>query len=113
MGLFKESIKSVVISRGITTTGNDVFANCENLSNVEIPNIVKKICYEAFYGCKKLKSIIVPNSVDEVDFLTFIEYENLKKIIMYRNTLIVQDSDEQYIIHNKFNDCDAEIIYLD
>ena len=45
---FKDSIKSVVISFGVISIGNNVFSNCTELSSITIPSSVKSIVNFAF-----------------------------------------------------------------
>ena len=59
-------IKAVVIKRGVTSIGSDVFYNCYNLTNVTIPNTVTAIGNNAFHGCQSLSSLVIPNSVTSI-----------------------------------------------
>ena len=59
-------VKSVVIKRGVTSIGSDVFYNCYNLTSVTIPNTVTAIGNNAFHGCQSLSSMVIPNSVTSI-----------------------------------------------
>ena len=45
------SIKTVTISSGVTSIGNDAFSDCTSLTSVTIPNSVISIDCEAFEDC--------------------------------------------------------------
>lgn len=51
------SIKSVVISKGITYIGRYVFAGMTGVDSIVIPASVTQIHMDAFYGCTKLVNI--------------------------------------------------------
>lgn len=56
----------VILPNSITEIGDDVFADCNELSAIEIPNSVNKIGIRAFKGCKSLKSIAIPGSIETI-----------------------------------------------
>lgn len=57
---FKQSIKSVIISKGITGIGAKAFWGCRELKSAEIPDSVKIIHYGAFEDCCSLEEVIIP-----------------------------------------------------
>lgn len=52
-----ESLKTVVISEGVTSIPTAAFQGCNNLVEITIPNSVTNIVSQAFLNCNKLKSI--------------------------------------------------------
>ena len=68
----KNEIKKVVIGEEVTTIGKHAFADCSQLSTVELPQNgkLKKIGYNAFgciYGSAPIiTEIVIPNSVEEI-----------------------------------------------
>ena len=54
---YKDQIKTLVISTGITGVGDNTFSNCANLTSVLIPDEVKRIGSKAFYQCTSLISM--------------------------------------------------------
>ena len=60
------SVKSVTISRGITSIGDYAFNECRSLTNIEIPNTVTSIGKLSFCYCMGLTSIEIPNSVTSI-----------------------------------------------
>ncbi len=63
---YRDSIKNVVISDGVTSIGNCAFYNCTALESIEIPAGVTIIGNSAFSGCAKLTSIKIPESVTTI-----------------------------------------------
>ena len=60
---YKNEIETVNISRGVTNISDGVFEDCDNLTNISIPDSVIKIEVDAFSGCHHLTNIEIPNSV--------------------------------------------------
>ena len=61
--IFRESvsgtIRSLIISEGITTIGSYAFYNCINLTDVTIPTTLKTVKAYAFYNCKSIKNVYI------------------------------------------------------
>ena len=60
------SIKSVIISDGVTSIGHNAFRGCSSLTSVTIGNSVTSIGSYAFYNCSGLTSITIPSSVTSI-----------------------------------------------
>ena len=56
---YRDSIKKVVISDGVTNIANYAFYNCTALKDITIGKNVATIDYSAFLGCSALESITV------------------------------------------------------
>ena len=65
------SIKSIVINKGVTSIGNYAFRDCTGLTSITIPNSVTSIGDFAFYNCEGLTSITIPNSVTSIGDFAF------------------------------------------
>lgn len=61
----------------VTTIGSSAFKDCENLTEVVIPDGVTKIEHDAFRSCSKLKKITIPNSVSSIGDDAFCNCSNL------------------------------------
>lgn len=63
---YHETVKNVVIEKGVTSIGEYAFAGCSYLTSITIPDSVTYIGYYAFYKCTSLLSITIPNSVTSI-----------------------------------------------
>ena len=84
-------IKSIVISDGVTSIGDGVFEDCEELTSVIISDTVKYIGSYAFAGCKKLESITIPNSVTSIESWAFRYCTNLVNVTIGNNVKYIGD----------------------
>ncbi|MDO4371888.1 MAG: leucine-rich repeat domain-containing protein, partial [Clostridia bacterium] len=55
-----DKIKSAIISGGVTSIGDYVFADCSSLTSIIISNSVTSIGEGVFYDCSSLTSIVIP-----------------------------------------------------
>ncbi|MDD6043771.1 MAG: leucine-rich repeat domain-containing protein [Eubacteriaceae bacterium] len=76
----RTAIKEVVIEKGITTIGENVFTHCESLKSITIPDSVTTIGECAFSGCIRLTSITIPYNVTSIGKLAFSDCSRLKSI---------------------------------
>ena len=68
---YRESIKEVTISSGITSIGNDAFYGCTGLTSIVIPDSVTSIGDVAFAECSGLTSIDLGNGVTSIGYFSF------------------------------------------
>ena len=78
----RTTIKKVIIENGVTSIGEDAFAECESLTSVVIPNSVTSIGEAVFYRCTSLTEITIPNSVIKIGEYAFSNCESLKEIVI-------------------------------
>jgi len=105
-GLSGYNLKTVIISEGVTTLGDQTFNGCENLVQVSLPSTLRALgraafvntpiesmvipegvtsLYQVFQGCYRLKSVVLPASLTEIKYGTFDdEMENVT--IYYRGS---------------------------
>lgn len=106
---YKDKIKKIIISEGVTEIGQYVFYGCSNLTTVKIADSVKEIGRYAFAGCTKLKNIefgknsklkilggfvnctalesfIIPDSVEQISGEAFGGCTALKSIYAGKNS---------------------------
>ncbi len=57
------SVKSLIISEGVTSIGNVAFSRCYALESVSLPSTLQKIGNSAFEECQKLKEVIFPSGL--------------------------------------------------
>ena len=87
----RSSIKSIIISNGVTSIGDYAFMECSELTNVSIPSSVERIGDNAFAGCYNLLSIIIPPNVDRIDSFAFISCSSLTNVIIPDNVTSIGD----------------------
>ena len=68
--------------KGYKVTSIDIlgFMNCQNMTEVVIPNTVTDIDTKAFYGCTNLKTVTIPRSVTSIEADAFAYCYNLTTI---------------------------------
>ena len=74
---YKDSIKKVVINKGLTSIGNNAFKGCTQLTAVSIPSTVKTIGENAFQG-SGLKSVKLPGGLKSIGDNAFRNCADLK-----------------------------------
>ena len=74
------SVKSVVISDGVTSICDRAFDGCEGLTSVTIPDSVTSIGWSAFYNCTGLTNITIPDSVISIGDSAFAKCTGLTSI---------------------------------
>lgn len=79
---YSGNIKSIVIENGVTSIGNNAFANCYNVTAITIPDSVNTIGSYAFDSCSKLKQITIPGGVQEIKTGTFRYCTGLENIVI-------------------------------
>ncbi len=68
---FREQIKNIVLSTGITTIGKYAFSYCSELESMSIPQGVTLIGERAFNWCSSLSSVSIPDTVTKIDMYAF------------------------------------------
>lgn len=67
----KADVVELVISRGVTSIGNNAFENCVGLKRATIPDSVTDIGYCAFSGCIALSSINISGVLTHLGSMAF------------------------------------------
>lgn len=60
-------IPSTIDGQNVTTIGSEAFANCNNITSIELPNKLKKIGENAFYGTQ-ITYIKIPATVTDMSY---------------------------------------------
>ena len=71
-------IRKVVIKGDVTSIGENVFCDCVNLLEIELPDTVTYIGESAFKNCEKLTTVHLPQNLEVIDFAAFSHCGNLK-----------------------------------
>lgn len=83
--VYRKSVTSIVMEKGITNIEYCSFDDFTNLESVYIPNSVTSINRSAFRGCSNLKTIIIPESVTTIGSSAFNSCVNLKSVYCLGN----------------------------
>ena len=70
-----------IVPEGITTIGDNAFADCDNLMEVTLSKSLSSIGQSAFNDCNNLREIIIPKNVSEIWNCAFFSCKSLKKIV--------------------------------
>ncbi len=77
---YRESIKNVELSNGITSIGSYAFDYFKELASINLPNSITEIGNSAFEDCIKITTVNIPNGVNSIEDNTFKNCEALKNI---------------------------------
>lgn len=94
---YRNFVKSVNISDGVTNIGEAAFLFCGDLTSVTIPDSVTSIGTSAFESCVRLEEITIPERVTKIKTAAFRDCMNLAEVIMLGET---PPSIEIYIFNN-------------
>lgn len=72
-----DSLRSVMIPKGIASIGKRVFYQCPNLQIVEFPEGIADIGSFVFGNCQSLRSVILPESITAIDASAFFRCDKL------------------------------------
>lgn len=77
-----ENLTRVTIPDGVTSIGNNAFEGCCSLTDINIPSSVTSIGDSAFESCNNLTSINIPSSVTSIGESAFYNCSSLTSIII-------------------------------
>ncbi len=69
-----------IIPQGTKNIVTEAFANCEELTAIEIPEGVTSIDQRAFEGCTNLRDISFPSTLEFIDTFVFTACESLARV---------------------------------
>ena len=78
--VFRQGIKTVIISNGVTGIGDYAFNACVNIESITLPLTVSNIGKSAFNGCSSLLYINLPIALKQIKDNTFSGCKNLQSI---------------------------------
>lgn len=80
-----QSVKTVIIKKGITHVGDYAFYRCNQLTEVTLPEGLESIGSNAFSYCEQLGKIIFPDSLDRIEVSAFDNCKELKTVSLPAN----------------------------
>lgn len=96
---YREKIKAVNISEGITEIGDRAFLDCTALPGITFPASLTRIGSLAFDGCSGLKRITIPSGVTSMGVGKFSHCSGLTEILVAENN--AEYTSEDGILFNK------------
>ena len=69
---YRDYIKTVYISDGVTRLGNSSFYDCDGITEIEIPSDVTHIGSSCFKNCAYIESLIIPDTVKDIEKEAFL-----------------------------------------
>ena len=64
--LMDVNAETLVISEGVASLGNNVFANMLNLKDITLPDSLRTLGNKVFYNCDSLEVLVIPDGVEEI-----------------------------------------------
>jgi len=68
---YKDKVKKLVISEGITKTCADAFSDCKALETVILPESLTVLGKSTFYNCPLIRSITLPGNLESIGASSF------------------------------------------
>lgn len=75
----------IINGYSIVEIKDGAFANCTSLSEVKIPETVKKIGSNTFVGCTSLKKVTFPSAITKVPDNAFVDCQMLEEVVLSKN----------------------------
>ena len=79
---YNENLKSITIPDGLTSIGSAAFSNCYKLANITLPDSVTYVYDYVFSDCNSLVSVTIGNGVKSIGYAAFEGCNSLLHIII-------------------------------
>ena len=83
-----ENLVSAELPESLICIGNEAFAECHELKDINIPSKLEKIRSKAFYACK-IESVDIPETISTLGFRSFEDCVRLKEVKMSHTPEVV------------------------
>ena len=77
-----DNLTNVTIPDGVTSIGKYMFSSCTSLTSITIPDNVRTIDESAFYDCDGLTSVAIPAGITAVPNNAFYDCTNLSEVTL-------------------------------
>ena len=84
------------VEYAVTAIGYKAFANCYNMTSIEIPNSIDSISSHAFKYCEALQRVVIPNSVVTLYPCAFYSCTGLKSVVIGNSVSVIDEYCFQY-----------------
>lgn len=88
----KKDIEHAVLRADTKSITNAVFAECKNLTDIEVTSNIEVIGICTFDGCTNLEEIIIPEGIKTIDKAAFQRCENLTKVTIPESVDTIEDN---------------------
>lgn len=89
--VFPSTLKSIIVEENVEHIPDYFICNCQNITEINIPNSVKSIGDGAFEDCVGLVNVELPNSVNTIGVLSFGNCSNLNSISLGDSLMEIKD----------------------
>lgn len=89
---YRSSIKSIILSPGLTTISNYAFEGCTNLTSITIPEGVASLGHYVFNSCSNLQIVNLPQSLIAIGMYAFGSCSSLRNIDLPKNLSSIDKS---------------------
>ena len=79
------------MNSGITTIGSYAFANCIHISELNLPDSVKRIESYAFYGCRGFRMLNLNDDLEYIGNYAFYGCDGLLSLVLNENLVTLSD----------------------
>ncbi len=86
------NLTQINLSNNVTNIGSGAFTNCENLISINIPEGVTTLNDFTFIGCSKIESVEIPTNVTNIGKYVFSNCENIKSINIPEKVINIGDN---------------------
>ncbi len=73
----------IILPSDMTEVPKRCFPNCSNFKQLEFPQAIKTIKWEAFWGCSNLETVFIPKSLEFIEIGAFTLCDNIKAVYNY------------------------------
>ena len=84
-----ENLTQIIIPEGVTSIGFDTFESCRSLAIVSLPSTLNELGSYTFEDCASLSSIVIPKGIREIPYGCFYNCNTLKQISLPTNLVSV------------------------